>query len=330
MSKALNALRNAGFGLALGLAATGAPAWSATNTVVIYNAVSTKLIQAFAEEFQKQNPGVKAEIISGGSGELLTRIKAERANPRGDVLVGPDADVFDAEIDLFEAYDSKEKAGFDKAAVHPQGKYYGFSTNFQAFIVNTKMMPLDKAPKSWADLAKPEFKGKILMANPAQSGSAYSQMHQILMLYGWDVMGKIIQNATFVPSSKLAFQNVAKGEIAVGLTSEFNILVSKLEGNPVDFVYPSDGTALINDANGIIKGGPNGENARKFIDYISSKQAHTILVDLDKRRSARLDVAPPPGLPDAKGIKTFAYDSAGAAKNRTEELEKFDKLFSAK
>ena len=46
--------------------------------------------------------------------------------------------------------------------------------------------------------------------------------------------------------------------------------------------------------------------------------------------SARSDVAPPAGLPDAKTIKTVAYDSVGAAKNRTEELEKFDKIFSAK
>ncbi len=224
----------------------------------------------------------------------------------------------------------KEKGGFDKAAIGPDGKYYGFSTNFQAFIVNTKMMPLDKAPKSWTDLAKPEYKGKILMANPAQSGSAYSQMHQILMLYGWDTMTKIVQNTTFVPSSKLAFQNVAKGEIAVGLTSEFNILVSKLEGNPVEAIYPSDGTALIIDANGLIKGGPNAENGRKFLDYISSAKAHGILVEVDKRRSARKDVAPPPGLADAATIKTFAYDTVGAAKDRNANLEKFDRVFSAK
>lgn len=328
MSKFANRLAALGLGLALAL--PGAAAYAQSKTVVIYNAVSTKLIQAFVEDFEKQNPGVKAEVISGGSGELLTRIKAERANPRGDVLVGPDADVFDADLSLFEGYDSKEKGGFDKAAIGPDGKYYGFSTNFQAFIVNTKMMPLDKAPKSWTDLAKPEYKGKILMASPAQSGSAYSQMHQILMLYGWDTMTKIVQNTTFVPSSKLAFQNVAKGEIAVGLTSEFNILVSKLEGNPVEAIYPSDGTALIIDANGLIKGGPNPENGRKFLDYISSAKAHGILVEVDKRRSARKDVAPPPGLEDAAKIKTFAYDTVGAAKDRNVNLEKFDRVFSAK
>ena len=100
-------------------------------------------------------------------------------------------------------------------------------------IVNTKLMPIEQAPKSWIDLAKPEFKGKFIMANPAQSGSAFSQLHQIVGLHGWDVMDKIINNAVFVSSSKLAFQNIAKGESPIGLTSEFNVVQSKEEGFPV-------------------------------------------------------------------------------------------------
>jgi iron(III) transport system substrate-binding protein len=328
MTKHLHGLKAILAAVALtALTATGA---AAAESVVIYNAISTKVMQAFTDAFQKMYPGVTVQVISGGSGELLTRIRAERNNPRGDVFVGPDADVFDVALDLFESYKSKEAGAFDAAAQNPDGKYYGFSTNFQAFIVNTKMMPLAQAPKTWTDLTKPEFKGKILMANPAQSGSAYSQMHQIVKMYGWDVMEKIIANATFVPSSKLAFQNVAKGEIAVGLTSEFNILQSKEEGFAVEAVYPADGTALIIDANGIIKGGPNLENAKKFLDFISSKPAHEILVQIDKRRSARKDVAPPPGLAPISSIKVVAYDTVSAAQDRIKSLEMFDKFFSRK
>ncbi len=310
-------------------ALVGATATQA-QSVVVYNAVSPKVMTAFVEEFQKQNPGIKVDVIAGGSGELLTRLQAEKANPRADLLVGPDIDVFDAAIDLFEGYKSKEDAAFPRTAVGPDNKYYGFSTNFQAFIVNTKMMPLDKAPQAWSDLAKAEYKGKVVIANPAQSGSAYSQMIQILQLYGWDVMDKIVGTGTFVTSSKLAYQNVAKGEVPVGLTSEFNILASKLDGFPVEAVYPKDGTALINDASGIIKGGPNPANARKFMDFINSKQAHQMIVDIDKRRSARSDMAPPPGLPDTKSLKTFPYDYKGATTMRKANLERFDKAFSAK
>ncbi len=308
------------------IAATGA----ASAQVVVYNTVGTKLMQAFVEGFEKVSPGIKVDVISGGSGELLTRIKAERSRPAGDVFVGPDADVFDAELDLFDSYKSTEDASFDPKILHKDRKYYPFSMNFQAFIVNTKMMPLAGAPKSWMDLTKPEYKGKIVMANPAQSGSAYSQMQQLIDLHGWDMIGKLVQNATFVTSSRLVFQNVAKGEVAVGLTSEFNVLAMKQDGQPVDGVYPADGTALIVDASGIIKGGPNTANARKFLDFLNSKASHEILVAVDKRRSARSDVAPPPGLPAVASLKTIGYDSVAAAKNRTANLERFDKLLAAK
>jgi iron(III) transport system substrate-binding protein len=315
--------------LAAGSLLVAVPA-AAQSSVVVYSAVSPKVMQAFVDQFQKDNPGIKVELISGGSGELLTRLQAEKAKPRADVLVGPDADNFDAYLDLFEGYKSKEDAAFPRSAVGPDNKYYGFSTNFQAFIVNTKMMPLDKAPQSWNDLTKPEYKGKVVMANPAQSGSAYSQMVQILQLYNWDVMNKVIANVTFVTSSRLAYQNIAKGEQPVGVTSEFNILASKLDGNPVDFVYPKDGTALINDASGIVKGGPNPDNAKKFLDFVSSKPAHMMIVEIDKRRSARSDVPPPAGLPPASALKTFPYDNKAAATQRKAYLEAFDKAFSSK
>ena len=321
--------RLAAVALATASALTAATtAWA--QSVVVYSAVSPKVMSAFVEEFQKQNPAIKVELISGGSGELLTRLNAEKARPRADVLLGPDADNFDAYLDLFESYKSTEDAAFPRSAVGPDKKYYGFSTNFQAFIVNTKMMPADKAPQTWSDLAKPEYKGKVVMANPAQSGSAYSQMQQILQLYNWEMMDKIIGTATFVTSSRLAYQNVAKGEMPVGLTSEFNIVASQAEGFPVVAIYPKDGTALINDASGIIKGGPNPDNAKKFLDFVSSKRAHQMIVDIDKRRSARSDVAPPAGLPDAQTLKTFPYDTKSAATMRKANLERFDKTFSSK
>lgn len=308
---------------------SGANAFAA-QTVVVYSAISTKLTQAFVEAFQKANPDITVQVISGGSGELLTRVKAERNNPLGDVLLGPDADTFDSDLGLFESYNSPESSAFDAAALQADHRYSGFSTNFQVFIINTKMMPLDQAPKTWKDLAKPEYKGKILMANSAQSGSAFSQLHQIVALYGWDVMDAIVANATFVPSSKLAFQNVAKGEIPLGLTSEFNVLQSKKDGNPVDAVYPEDGTALIVDASALIAGGPNPEAAKKFVDFVNSKQAHELLVDVDGRRSARKDVAPPQGLAEISTIKVVPYDTVSAAKDKVAELERFDDTFSKK
>jgi iron(III) transport system substrate-binding protein len=305
-------------------------AMAQTSSLVLYNAGGLKLMQAIVDEFQKQNPGIKLEVINGGVGELITRIRAEAARPRGDVYFAASSDAYDFALDMFESHKTADDAAFDRKTVHKDFKYYGFSQPLQSFVVNTKMMPLDKAPKTWADLAKPEYKGKLLMANPAQSGSAYSQLYQIVGLYGWDTMTKVIANATFVTSSKLAYQNVGNGEFAVGVTGEFNVLTMRDEGLPVAAVYPAEGTGLTMDGNGLIRGGPNPANGKKFLDYANSKAAHEILVKIDNRRSVRPDTPAPPGLPATDTIKVVPYDSVAAAAKKKEYLERFDKLFSAK
>jgi len=59
--------------LAAGSLLIAVPA-AAQSSVVVYSAVSPKVMQAFVDQFQKDNPGIKVELISGGSGELLTRL----------------------------------------------------------------------------------------------------------------------------------------------------------------------------------------------------------------------------------------------------------------
>ncbi len=59
----------------------------------------------------------------------------------------------------------------------------------------------------------------------------------------------------------MRFGVICTGEFAVGLTGEENVFKLKSEGRPVEAVHPAEGTGLRYDALGIIKGGPNPENA---------------------------------------------------------------------
>ena len=270
------------------------------------------------------------EVINAGVGELFTRIAAEKEHPRGDVLLGASVEAYDSALDLFAHYTSKEDPNFDRDVVAEGKQYYGFSMPLQAFIVNTKLLPGQSGPKSWADLGKPEFKGKIIMANPALSGSAYAQLAQMLQLYDWNLVEKVVQNTTFVTSSKLVYQNVAKGEVAVGITGDYNIIKMRDDGYKVDCVYPSEGTGLRFDATGIIKGGPNLKNAKIFVDFANSREAHEIMVNLRNRRSVRKDVTAPKGQIPTADVPTFPYDPKKASADRNANLVKFDEVFSAK
>lgn len=305
------------------------PAFAQSGRVVVYNAGGPELFKPLSETFAHHYPQVKIDVINAGVGELFTRIRAERANPRGDLLLGASGEAFVGNTELFQPYKAKEHDAFDPKVVGPDNTFYGFSMPLQALIVNTKLMPLDQAPKSWKDLGEPRYRGKIIMSNPSLSGSAYGQIAQILQLHGWDLMQKVVTNATFVAQSAVVYQNVAKGEYAIGLTGDSNIVTMAQQGYPVAAVYPSEGTALRFDASGIVKGGPNPDNAKLFLDFVNSKEAHAIIVKTS-RRSVRTDAPAPSGQIPTAQIKTFAYDDAAAARDRKANLEKFDDLLSRK
>jgi len=308
-----------------------APATLAAGRVVIYNADTAEFGEAFAKAFNAHHLDIKVEIISAGVGQLFTRMKAEAARPQGDIMLAASKESFLQMADLFQPYTSKLDAEFPDQMKDKERQFYGFSMPLQVMIINTTLLSPAEAPKAWKDLGDAKWKGKLIMANPALSGSAYAQLAQTVQLHGWPLVQQVVKNATITSSSKLAYQGVGTGEFAIGLTGEENVFKLKEEGRPVEAVHPSEGTGLRYDAVGIIKGGPNLENAKLFLDFINSKEAHTIAVAKPFfRRSVRKDVAPPTGLKPTAEIKFFDYDIEKAAKEKAANLKKFDEIMATK
>lgn len=297
--------------------------------LVIYNAGSSELIEETVAAFNEAHPDVNVTVVSAGVGQHTTRIEAEAGNPGGDVFFGASVESFQAIIELFEPYQALHHDEYDPVFVHPEMRFYGYSQPLQAFVVNTNLLAEGDRPTSWADLADPRFEGMIVMANPSLSGSAYAQLAQMLQLYDWDLVEKVVDNTTFVSSSQLVFENVARGEIEIGITGEANIAQLIADGWPVAAVYPSEGTGLRFDAMGIIAGGPNPEAARIFMDWATSLANHEIAAKFF-RRSVRADAPAPEGLAPTTEVPTFPYDPDLAAANREDNLAKFDELFSAR
>jgi iron(III) transport system substrate-binding protein len=234
--------------------------------------------------------------------------------------------------DLLQPYRVREASAFPNDVKDVRGnKYFGFSFNIQAFIINTDRVPLYKAPKSWKDLGDSQWRGEIVMANPALSGSAYAQLFQMVGLYGWDHINAVRKVTTFVPKSTLVYTFVGRGEFAIGITGEGNVFTEKAKGNPVEAVYPTEGTGLRFDASGIIKGGPNPRNAQIFMDWLTTKEAMTIVSQAPHfRRMTRPDVPPPPGLQPTSEIKFFEYDAVKAKDSRNDYLQKFGEIFATR
>jgi iron(III) transport system substrate-binding protein len=302
----------------------------AAGGLVIYNAASPEMGEDLIKAFNGKYPDIKVEIIRAGSGELLTRTKAEASRPQGDIIMAIAKENLEIIRDLLQPYKVHEDAAFpDDVKDTKENKYYGFSFNIQAFIINTDVVPLEKAPKCWKDLGEEKWGGKIVLANPALSGSAYAQLFQMVQLYGWDYINAVRKVSTFVPTSSLVYTFVGRGEFPIGVTGEGNVFEEKNKGNTVAPVYPCEGTGLRFDASGIIKNGPNPGNAKTFMDWLTTKEAMTICSQAPHfRRMARPDVPPPPGLEPSSEIKFFPYDAMKASESRESYLQKFGEIFS--
>ncbi len=303
--------------LAVGVWAEGAQEGTESQSLTIWSATSAELTEELVQAFETAHPDVDVDIITAGSGELITRLQAQQPNPSGDVVLGIAQEAFEGNYELFDGYNVKsDKIPKLLKDTKDPAKYYGMSMPIQAFIVNTDLLDESEYPKCWEDLADKRYAGQVIMANPSMSGSAYSQVYQMNELLGFDFIKKMVPNVTFVTSSKIVPEAVGRGEYAIGVTGDYNVARKISEGAPVTVVYPCEGTGARFDASGIVKGSANRENAKKFMDWIVTKDALTIVYESRLRRTVHPDVPVPEGLPPLEEVTLVPYDAIEAAEVR--------------
>ena len=192
--------------------------------------------------------------------------------------------------------------------------------------------------KTYEDLLNPALKGKIAFADPSKSSSSYE--HLINMLYamgkgdpdkGWDYVEKLAKNldGKLLSGSSAVYKGVADGEYAVGLTFEEGGAKYVADGAPVKLVYMKEGVISKPDGIYIIKNAKHMENAKKFIDFITSKEAQTLITQKLHRRSVRDDVAAPVGLLPKTEINSILDNEEVVNKNKKAWLDKFKDIFTS-
>jgi len=319
--------------LGLALLALGSMCLSARveaqQKVVIYSSNDDTLHKLVFAAFTKET-GIAVEPISAGSGVVVKRIQTEKDRPGGDIIWGVSRSLLDTNKQYFSPYLSKNHDATPAEYREPTNLWIGNNLHLIVILQNTKVLPEDQGPKTWADLLDPKWKGKIAFTDPANSGSAYSTVTMLVDHFGggdagWSKVKELLANTKVLNRASLVFQGVGNGEYPLGISLEYAGYVWAAGGASVKTIYPADGTIAQMEGVAIIKGGPNADAAKAFVDYINRKDVREMIIKDTFRRPARqdLDLSKLPGnMPPLSGIKLLPYKEVAWTETRAATLEK--------
>jgi iron(III) transport system substrate-binding protein len=301
----------------------------AQKKLVVYSANDSTLNDLVFNAFTKET-GIQVEPVTAGSGVIVRRIQAEKERPLGDIIWGVSRSLLQSNKALFTPYLSKNHDAIPAEYRDPDNLWIGNNLHLLVILQNTKLLPAADGPKSWADLLDPKWKGKIAFTDPANSGSAYTNVTMLVDLWGggdagWNKVKALFANMKVLNRSSLVFQGVGNGEYPLGISLEYAGPMWAAGGAPVKTIYPSDGTIATMEGVAIIKGGPNPDSAKAFVDYINRKDVREMILKATFRRPARgdLDLSTlPGGLPPLASVKLLPYDEDAWTAKRKETLER--------
>ena len=301
----------------------------ADQKLVVYSANDDTLHKLAFAAFSKET-GIAVEPISAGSGVLIKRMQTEKDRPGGDILWGVSRSLLETNKQYFTPYLSKNNDATPAEYRDADNLWIGNNLHLMVILQNTKALPADAGPNSWADLLHPKWKGKIAFTDPANSGSAYSTVTMLVDLFGggdagWAKVKELIANTKILNRSSLVFQGVGNGEYPLGISLEYAGYIWAAGGAPIRTIYPADGSIVQMEGVGIIKGGPNNEAAKAFVDFINRKDVREMIIKQTFRRPARqdLDLSQLPGnMPALANLKILAYREEAWTAARAAMLEK--------
>jgi iron(III) transport system substrate-binding protein len=326
-----------GFGAVM-LALQAAPA-QAQGELTLYCSVQEEWCRPMATAFERAT-GVKVSMTRKSSGETFAQLKAEAANPRGDVWWGGTGDphLQAAEEGLTLEYRSPKLAELHPWAVKQaeQSKFrtVGIYAGALGYVYNSDQLAKRglKAPACWADLAKPEFKDEVQVADPNSSGTAYTKVATLIQLMGEDKAFEFLKAMhknvnQYTKSGAAPARAAATGETLVGIVFQHDGVTQVVSGAPVKVVSPCEGTGYEIGSMSIVKGAKNLDNAKKFYDWALTPEAQALAGDAKAYQvPSNKNAKAPPGAPNLSEIKLIDYDFAkyGSSAERTRILAKWD------
>jgi iron(III) transport system substrate-binding protein len=294
-----------------------------------------------AKEFQVQT-GIKVLQVHKATGEALAQLRAEAANPKTDIWWGGTGDPYlqAAEVGLLDAYRPAYLNDLHGWAVRQyamtENQVGGFYTSAIGFGWNEDVLKKKKlpAPKCWADLTDPKYKGEIETSHPGSSGTGYTILAGLVQMMGedaaFDYLKKLHKNVTqYTRSGQAQAKSVAKGEVGIGVSFIFGFENERINGfTMVHAGAPCEGTGYEIGGIALVKGSRNREAAKKYYDFLMSPAGQSLgakanSLQVPANKTFKVD----PRVPSIENVRLVKYDfqKYGKATERKRLIDKWER-----
>src|SRR3954462_6906090 len=302
--------------------------------VIYYTSTDLPVAEKLAKAFEAKYPGIAVRVERTGAERVFQRIGQEYSSNihAVDVVNSSDAAHFIVwkRDGILAPFVPEDVAKFYPAEhKDADGQFASWRIWLSIIPYNANLVKPDEAPKSFADLLDPKWKGKIVKAHPGYSGTIMTATYQMQRDLGWSFFEQLAKEKIIqVQSSADPPKKLEIGERAVMADgNEYNIFQMKEAGRPVEPVYASEGSPLIIGPNGIFKSSPNPNAAKLFQSFCFSREAQQLIVDVGGLRSVHPQTQEKPGRKPFRDIKTMKDNAAAVEKEGDAIKARYSKLF---
>jgi len=302
--------------------------------VSFYTAMDLEFAERLGKAFEAKYPGIAVRVERSGAERVFTRVAQEYSSSIRAVDVVNTSDQAHCIIwkrnDWLAPYLPEEVVKhYDKRYYDPDGLHVTTRILISPLAYNTNLVKKEHAPKGFKDLLDPKWAGKLVKAHPAYSGTIMNATFEIARDLGWDYFVKLAaQNVMQVQSATDTPKRISIGERAVMVDGAGYLVIRYKEaGQPIDIIYPEEGTPLATGPSAVFKGAPNPNAARLFQNWMHSREAQQILVDYARQYSPHAQTVEKPGVRRLVDIRLMNEDSEGVLSQAEAVKKRYAEIF---
>lgn len=267
-------------------AAVGSTPVAAAGTAICYNCPPQWADWAAELKAIQQALGITVPLDNKNSGQSLSQLIAEKANPVADVVYyGVTFGIEAKKQGVVAGYKPAHWDEIPDGLKDADGAWFTIHSGTLGLMVNVDALGGRPLPASWKDLLKPEYKGMVGYLDPSSAFVGYAAAVAINRALGGTLddfspavgyFKELAKNTPIVPK-QTAYARVLSGEIPILVDYDFNAYRAKYTDKAhVDFVIPAEGTVVVPYVMSMVKNDPNPENAKKVLDFVLSDQGQSV------------------------------------------------------